>query len=46
MRVNNPDRSPVLRDPHLNPLPSQGEADAKAPVRVEFRIQSGEGSLL
>jgi hypothetical protein len=38
MRVNNPDRSPVLRDPHLNPLPSQGETDVKAPVRVEFRI--------
>jgi hypothetical protein len=38
MRVNNPHRSPVLRDPHLNPLPSQREADAKAPVRVEFRI--------
>ena len=30
--------SPVLRDPHLNPFPGQGEADAKAPVRVEFRI--------
>ena len=44
--VNNSDRSPVLRDPHLNPLPSQGEADAKAPVRVEFRIQSDEASLL
>src|SRR6266536_2459062 len=26
----------ILRDPHLNPLPCQGEADAKAPVRVEF----------
>src|SRR5213083_610224 len=26
----------ILRDPHLNPLPRQGEADAKAPVRVEF----------
>src|SRR5881398_402543 len=26
----------ILRDPHLNPLPGQGEADAKAPVRVEF----------
>src|SRR6266540_488725 len=26
----------ILVDPHLNPLPSQGEADAKAPVRVEF----------
>jgi hypothetical protein len=38
MRVNNPYRSPVLREPHLNPLPGQGEADAKAPVRVEFRI--------
>jgi len=38
MRGNNPYRSPVLHDPHLNPLPSQGEADAKAPVRVEFRI--------
>jgi uncharacterized protein YyaL (SSP411 family) len=25
-----------LRDPHLNPLPGQGEADAKAPVRLEF----------
>jgi len=26
----------ILRDPHLNPLPGEGEADAKAPVRVEF----------
>jgi uncharacterized protein len=26
----------ILRDPHLNPLPSQGEADAKAPLSVEF----------
>jgi uncharacterized protein len=26
----------ILRDPHLYPLPGQGEADAKAPVRVEF----------
>jgi len=26
----------LLADPHLDPLPSQGEADAKAPVRVEF----------
>ena len=26
----------ILRDPHLNPLRRQGEADAKAPVRVEF----------
>jgi len=26
----------ILRDPHLNPLPGQGEADAEAPVRVEF----------
>jgi uncharacterized protein YyaL (SSP411 family) len=26
----------ILRDPHLNPLPGQGEVDAKAPVRVEF----------
>src|SRR5437867_2294433 len=26
----------ILRDPHLNPLPGQGEADARAPVRVEF----------
>jgi hypothetical protein len=26
----------ILRDPHLNPLPGQGKADAKAPVRVEF----------
>ena len=26
----------ILRNPHLNPLPGQGEADAKAPVRVEF----------
>ena len=26
----------ILSDPHLNPLPGQGEADAKAPVRVEF----------
>src|SRR6202035_1350978 len=25
----------ILGDPHLNPLPGQGEADAKAPVRVE-----------
>ncbi len=25
-----------LNDPHLHPLPGQGEADAKAPVRVEF----------
>jgi hypothetical protein len=37
MGVNDPDRSSVLRDPHLNPLPGQGEADAKAPGRVEFR---------
>jgi uncharacterized protein YyaL (SSP411 family) len=26
----------ILRDPHLNPLPGQGEADAKASVRVKF----------
>jgi uncharacterized protein len=26
----------ILRDPHLNPFPGQGEADARAPVRVEF----------
>ena len=26
----------ILGDPHLNPLPGQGEADAKAPVRIEF----------
>src|SRR5213079_1569076 len=26
----------ISRDPHLNPLPGQGKADAKAPVRVEF----------
>jgi uncharacterized protein YyaL (SSP411 family) len=26
----------ILGDPHLNPLPGQGEADAKAPARVEF----------
>src|SRR5262249_29218903 len=26
----------ILREPHLNPFPGQGEADAKAPVRVEF----------
>src|SRR6266545_4988556 len=26
----------ILSDPHLIPLPGQGEADAKAPVRVEF----------
>src|SRR6266545_170666 len=26
----------ILSDPHLHPLPGQGEADAKAPVRVEF----------
>ena len=26
----------ILRDPHLNPLPGEGEADAKAPVRVEL----------
>ena len=26
----------ISGDPHLNPLPGQGEADAKAPVRVEF----------
>jgi hypothetical protein len=46
MRVNNPDRSPVLRDPHLNPQvglatgEERREADAKAPVRVEFRMHS------
>jgi uncharacterized protein len=27
----------ILGDSHLNPLPSQGEADARAPVRVEFQ---------
>jgi site-specific DNA-methyltransferase (adenine-specific) len=27
-------------DPHLNPLPSQGEADAKRQVRVEGRIKT------
>src|SRR5260370_37903249 len=26
----------ILRAPHLNPLRGQGEADARAPVRVEF----------
>jgi uncharacterized protein YyaL (SSP411 family) len=26
----------ILCDPHLNPLPRQGKADAKAPVSVEF----------
>ena len=26
----------LLADPHLDPLPSQGEADAKGPVRVQF----------
>jgi hypothetical protein len=26
----------LLADPHLDPLPSQGEAEAKAPVRVQF----------
>jgi uncharacterized protein YyaL (SSP411 family) len=26
----------ILADPHLNPLPGQGEADAKAPVSVDF----------
>jgi hypothetical protein len=26
----------ILRDPHLNPLPGHGEADANAPVRIEF----------
>jgi uncharacterized protein len=26
----------ILSDPHLHPLPGQGEADATAPVRVEF----------
>jgi hypothetical protein len=26
----------LLADPPLNPLPSQGEADAKAPMRVQF----------
>ncbi len=26
----------ILGDPYLNPLPGQGEADVKAPVRVEF----------
>lgn len=26
----------ILSDPHLNPLPGKGEADAKAPLRVEF----------
>jgi uncharacterized protein YyaL (SSP411 family) len=26
----------ILRDPHLDPFPGKGEADAKAPVRVEF----------
>src|SRR5262245_7065115 len=26
----------ILSDPHLNPLPGQGEADAQGPVRVEF----------
>jgi uncharacterized protein YyaL (SSP411 family) len=30
------DASQILGDPHLTPLPGQGEADAKAPVRVEF----------
>jgi hypothetical protein len=26
----------LLANPHLDPLPNQGEADAKAPVRVQF----------
>src|SRR5215472_12183129 len=26
----------ILRDPHLNPFPSQGEADARAPARVKL----------
>src|SRR5216110_2374281 len=26
----------ILSDPHLNPLPGQGEADAKAPVRAKY----------
>jgi hypothetical protein len=30
----------VWRDPHLNPLPGQGEAGAIAPVRVEFGIHA------
>jgi hypothetical protein len=30
------DACQILSDPHLHPLPGQGEADAKAPVRVEF----------
>jgi site-specific DNA-methyltransferase (adenine-specific) len=29
-----------MRDPHLNPLPGQGEADAKRRVRVESTIRS------
>jgi uncharacterized protein YyaL (SSP411 family) len=28
----------ILGDLHLNPLPGQGEAEAKAPVRVEFEL--------
>src|SRR5581483_2564618 len=28
----------IRDDPHLNPLPDQGEADAKRQVRVEFKI--------
>ena len=28
------------RDPHLNPLPGQGEADAKRPVRVEAGVKT------
>ena len=30
------DAHQILVDTHLNPLPGQGEADAKAPVSVEF----------
>src|SRR5436190_3274514 len=27
----------ILGDPHLDPLPGRAEADAKAPVRIEFK---------
>src|SRR5438874_11089289 len=38
--INSTDRRTRARNPHLNPLPGQGEADAKRQVRVDGGIET------
>src|SRR5262249_31215855 len=38
--IGTPEAKTSVSDPHLNPLPGQGEADAKRQVRVEAAVRT------